>query len=801
MLELLEEHKVLEISLNLVHLYQDFLKSQGVDTTYQIDKKTLERTARSLEADGLASVHVVQIPLFSGSFASRTLVLHQSIGPKHKVVRDYIDQVHDRSLFTSSFAKKQLKVLPERQLEVERVDLKRKRSLPESSSLDSLSGIDSVSIYRGDESRENVDILENEEEQQEVELEGWHTISQQYGFLFPKMLRTRVFHEWLFSKMQSDPRFVTEENPCPFRNDGIFHSTMLLTEMPLELYLKVIGVTSLNAELKEFLDTADYSDFNVSNLPKSIRDTLFARRKWRFRRDVKMMVDILEFLGLVHPETSYMEEKPSTVISLQLRKRYRLTWRRIPFYDYHSDIRTLIRHYDLTSESILSDYWLQLQFTSIGPDDANLKHVDDSKDTKNPYSILQQLKTSRNWQIRFNYSLDQKKALGKYIDRESGKSVVATDAEFDIIAKAEGLSKMHLKMYFKKIEDSFQRRSTLMKQRHREARLLQMAKDQEAANTEAAASMASLMKSKRLAYNLFSNQTSRPSVVQLSHVAHARQVVRDVVSQSAGQPDTLRKMQHMPSTSALSSRHITTRVAEAEKDQERVFLEDDLTTEKEFVKSRRVAWTESESDLLIHAYAIMLNESKVNRRVMWRNIPPLFPNRGVHGCKKRIDFLVKIPHIRERIDNLVELWKVIYTEGLQSGRFSKTDEFDLKALINILKAKEQETGGFTENAGQPRNLPKNLADIQKRYSIVTDASHDAFTLEARQVEDFWRDKQTIVSKMQLLLSFPFTVRLYDQSEGDNSVISSISREEEIQEEVAQATIKVFYCRMIRGSMI
>ncbi|KAJ3296016.1 hypothetical protein HK104_002047 [Borealophlyctis nickersoniae] len=127
---LLEEKKILEVGYLLIKTYQELvatLQPDSPEVTHTIDKKTLLRTAKAMEAAGKLRVYTVQVPQLNGGYASRVLLLHKSLKPSDPEVQEYIEMMTDRHVLAAgTLLPKQIEVL--RDVELERPsDKKRKR--------------------------------------------------------------------------------------------------------------------------------------------------------------------------------------------------------------------------------------------------------------------------------------------------------------------------------------------------------------------------------------------------------------------------------------------------------------------------------------------------------------------------------------------------------------------------------------------------------------------------------------------------------------------------------------------------
>ncbi|KNC96633.1 hypothetical protein, variant [Spizellomyces punctatus DAOM BR117] len=364
LLQLVEDKKILEVGHLLVKAYQDLVSSQqdGSTPVHTVDKKTLVRTAKAMEADGLLKIHTITLPQMNGGYSSKMLFLHRSLEPTDNRVQEYIAMMHDRHVLLGG-KYKPAKVEIE-DLEVERLEDLHKRAMIEKeysrSATPTMWG--QVGVFRGvngDElahmantlgsggshimegiqnsqtrvsspavgagthvspnneidvktpTGQSLDLQRQTESKKKLpgsqdpdSDQFWLNVAQHYGYINAKMLRARYLHEWLWNRVL-DRKDQSERTPAsisggPYKNGGIFQAAMLFRELSFDMFLKIVGQTVASPVVDEFMRRPDYADVKIGDLPPALRTVVFGG-KTRYRRSLKQILDILEALHIVMP--------------------------------------------------------------------------------------------------------------------------------------------------------------------------------------------------------------------------------------------------------------------------------------------------------------------------------------------------------------------------------------------------------------------------------------------------------------------------------------------------------------------
>ena len=297
LLELLDTHKVLECGHALMDSYENLMEERGTQTGYRIDRKTLDRTAKSLQDDQLLSMHVIRIPQMAGSVLSKTILLHKSLTIKSPIVQDFIESIQMRLSQSSTSQKRILE-----NVELERLDSrKKKKRVTQKPAAAEGTLIDDAPVYRGDHDPNLIEFpfpaQESEEETENQNSNNWIACLLKHGYVQSVIPRSRILHAWLFQKLtkQSD-----KEN-FAYENDGWFSLSIILNDLDFGLYMKLVGLINEPPSLTEFLAQGNYSNYTTGNLPPPVREAIFSRGYVRYRREIRNIMNELERLKVISP--------------------------------------------------------------------------------------------------------------------------------------------------------------------------------------------------------------------------------------------------------------------------------------------------------------------------------------------------------------------------------------------------------------------------------------------------------------------------------------------------------------------
>ncbi|CAG8739192.1 18507_t:CDS:1, partial [Acaulospora morrowiae] len=321
---LLEEHQVIEHSAELVKLYQQTLakESNVMTTPHVIDKKTLQRAAAAMEEKGLLKTYNVSLPLLNGGSNTKLLFLHPSLTPSSPIVKEYVTKMLDRAILIGrSFKPSKIE---EVNIEVEPLEEFQRRVAAEAAA-----GEKTITLEVPSESNTNpsnsCDALlmnstapeglmgnlpgtEHVNKTLQTSNEMWwlHT-ARGYGWINAKMIRAKILHQYLISKL-FDENYID-------KNSRTFHTAILIRDLPLDLYLKIIGQSIPSQALTNYVCSGQSLDVSVIDLPSELRASLFSGN-YKFRQNLKRLIDILVALRILKPIRRVFNESGDPVLDV-----------------------------------------------------------------------------------------------------------------------------------------------------------------------------------------------------------------------------------------------------------------------------------------------------------------------------------------------------------------------------------------------------------------------------------------------------------------------------------------------------
>jgi hypothetical protein len=364
LLQELSERKILEIGKELCARIQERL----AEHRYTLDVKTLKRSAEILEREGSLKVVIASIP--SGT---RTLLLSPELMVSDQLVQDYISKLSE-FVRTGPLSASTLKLtkLKESMLHP---DFFAEGSLP-------LGIPQNPSV--------NIKAL------------------LQFGFIYGVLARAQLFHQYLLT--QSHNYFETI--PTVFEN------------IPLELYLKLIGTVRLSKELSNNL--SNLLNCPVGDLPEVFKEELSLNRK-RFQSQTAMLLQTLEQLQLIKGEDQYE--------SLNFKLPFKFVFAlEVPVYNYDGRIKKFLK---ATDESFFNDFWNEMKQIYADFQNRNISIHDEAEDLNIPKPILL-ARYSASWKHRPSRERDLERSLKKLLieskkpgdlDLEIGLSKISIEFE------------------------------------------------------------------------------------------------------------------------------------------------------------------------------------------------------------------------------------------------------------------------------------------------------------------------------------------------------------------------------------
>ncbi|ORY03011.1 hypothetical protein K493DRAFT_334426 [Basidiobolus meristosporus CBS 931.73] len=818
LLQLLEEKKILELSYLLIKSYQDLLASQlgtGAHLPHTIDKRTLARTATSLEEENLLTQYTVKLPLLNGTYNTKILFLHPSLTPQSPEVKEYVALMRDRIMLVGSTFKPPK--IEEENIEVERLEDMRKRI--------------GSTVQTPTSSQSRLDTSPTTPAKSNPSSDMWWlSTAQDYGWINAKMVRAKLLHQFLISKINSQLDQDALDDSA-----RVFQTSMLFTDLTLDLYLKIIGHTTQNTELTNYIKGNNDLSTRVIDLPHSIRTAIFGGN-YKYRRQLKQLLDILVALEILKPVARDFDEQGNVIYegldemndgefetSFQIvSSAYQLPLHvRMFDYSFPGANRNVIREYVLETIQDVTIYWSELQYVALqkvaeranvgsdneagnSGDSADESGEDGSKstpkrgkaekaedgDAKN--DPLYHITNPRNWQSSYPFTTHQRSVLESYVNRRKGLTPLEDEVKCRQIAAKLSLHVQRVKFFFKRIQDDHERK--LMKKRERQASAALEATRKH--HTHEGLIASSKMPDGESAFRKKRRDTIR------------ERLLKNAASASFGSDSTppnksRRRGKNTPGESSQSSIGRRSQREKLRKQQEPITNpglmeneenlpvigdEERFESQYESISRRyRSYWSPQEDEMLLHAYVILRYRAR-RSKFLWASITQVFPERVSENCRRRINVLLRNTRNQDRVNSLVIHWEALYHEGLKTGAFVDEDDvdmidFDLKGQLEYFMSALRNLPTHDPIPSYP--LPRNPAILES----IFDPSYVSSThREDVYFEDQVEFAVSLRGKMTVMYAHPFILRtkLHDNLD----LVSEDVDENKIQRELIKALVKM-----------
>jgi hypothetical protein len=659
------------------------------------------RAGEYMEMKGLLKRYTVALPLLNGGITRKLLFLHPTLTPDCKQVKEYIAKMQDKAILAGGTFK--ATPVDEVDVEVERLeDLQRRIGVDGISADTSLQSRYDPGIFSDTMDINNAETLpvvtgENTSPEKRSDPGSdlwWLNIAQDYGWINAKMLRAKLLHEFLIETINN----ASPDDTCISKEDSAFETAILLREMPLGLYLRVIGQTNPSKELTDYKNTGGDLFIRLIDVPPEIRATIF-RRNYKFRVALKNLLDILVALHLISPiskplddegnpilspltrtwlegnnesaASNYLESSDSDVLMPAYKVRHT-----VPMYDYAvpGPNRPYIKDFQIITSEDLQIYWSELQYIALqreteshitdvaGPQGNPQENPQDKtkltnlRKNKDP---LRFITFPRNWQGSYALSIRQKKLLESYVDRTQGKTPYNDDILCQTISEECTIPVPRVKAYYRRIEEAYYQK-TRTKQQHSGARRVPRPRRSRREG---------LLKQRSLSGVVASAQ-GEPSFRRRRRTTNVHRLVKNVQ----------RSRNNLSKDSNETEADEGLQIEAAIVDGEIVPVINDETrfeTQYEQLAQRtRPNWTVEEDELLIHAYAIMKVRA-AKSRFLWAAINKVISNRTKEMCRRRVAVLSKRVVMRDRINSLTVQWESIYKNAIEREEIIDENANDL----------------------------------------------------------------------------------------------------------------------------
>jgi len=702
---------------------------------------------RVLEKEEALKILVVQLPTLYGDFINKTLLLNQKVPTESDEVKQFIDSMRDKNVLNTGKLK-QHKVKFADSIEMENLDELKKRiqfhqkpgtksnkddDQKNKSNKDSTRKEDSTNNDNNENNKDNNNTSSTttkikSENQSNTIL--WNCIAQNYGWITAKMIRVKLLHLHILKCILKSKNLNELDKNQKYYT---FETTLIIKEMTLDLYLKIIGQLSVSPELDNFLRIPDSKKRTILELPKNIRYIFFGG-KMRFRRILKTTLEILIALKLIKPLNEKGEEievnNQHYVPQDTLCHLYNF-YISVPLYDYAVRELTFIKRFNIYNFDELNNYWIQLQCvcqqrdpdifnknseiksgkkknvsekksdeetTSTNADNNEIKdkeeetNQEDSKDSKENESDksprkrihysktvfdtshpLAYLTNIRNWQISISCTASQKLILDTYINKQKGITPLNNSALCKEIAAKIGISEIRVKSYFTRYELKYRKKKLSLINYKNGVSHKGSRRNRTRIKKSAKMGNSSIPSANSSNYGGSNHSLTNSSNKDPNELMRGRPSFRDnVLDHNSFKTGIKRKNSYSNKyTQPYNDNDLNSLpvIGDIEKYKSQYEANN---------KRKRPNWTAAEDEVLIHAYVISKHRAD-KAKLLWSPISLLFPNRTRELCCRRINVLLKNIYIQEKIRQLYIQWKSIYSIQLKKNK--QRDEYLHHATI------------------------------------------------------------------------------------------------------------------------
>ncbi|KAJ1928312.1 hypothetical protein IWQ60_002160 [Tieghemiomyces parasiticus] len=335
--ELIEAEGVVPINGELRQRLSDALEARYGPIPFLMDLKTVMRAARALEQHGQARLLRTAMPGVIRDAKLVTLAYHPSLTPDSPAVRRLLENLGDTIVMSRGKAPQKP---PVEAVSVARVGPVSRRS-----------GVATVVPSHPDEE--------------------WLTTTQDLGWISAKMVRARILHLWLIDYVRDqqnmDHRYVFPH--------GVFRQVLLLSRLPLHLYLQIVACRFLAPTPGEdnpvdYLYAHRHDATPLSELPAWIQRALRTQHH-TVRHQIDDQLNVLRALLLIYPadyahlHTAQQEASVTCPPSLSQApaNAFQLSID-APIKDLTclTDPRPILGRWSVRTPADAADYWSQLEF-------------------------------------------------------------------------------------------------------------------------------------------------------------------------------------------------------------------------------------------------------------------------------------------------------------------------------------------------------------------------------------------------------------------------------------------------------
>jgi hypothetical protein len=252
------------------------------------------------------------------------------------------------------------------------------------------------------------------------------------------MIRVRALHKYILS-------IWIEQGDILHEDTIIIPSTTIVGKMTAVLYLQVIGNRQLPTNVTKFLSNPDNKDTMIEDFPQDIAGPVVSK----IRRFLRMLLNILESLGIMEPETNgpnivqraYMVKKKIDLYDIRYKKEF-------------ADVRT----YTIVDEESFNGYWGALRYLATLRTTHVKEHLKPRLESDRDREYFTSIFSGRSWTMIYHYTPDQLDVLNYYIDEPNNKAPISNLDLCAEISQMTGLDIEAVHSYYEKVQKRIEKK-------------------------------------------------------------------------------------------------------------------------------------------------------------------------------------------------------------------------------------------------------------------------------------------------------------------------------------------------------
>ncbi|OAD66064.1 Homeodomain-like DNA binding domain-containing transcription factor [Phycomyces blakesleeanus NRRL 1555(-)] len=639
--------------------------------------KTIWRTAKELHKDGLVETKEISTTLMSGAIMKRGVFYRKGLdldGPELKSYTSIWNK--DHFVYPGTYSIKKFEKIEK---PVERLTERLGRMEKD---LEKAKNNNSVEVKEIEKKITNMKQNINNSNADEISTHrpstgsygNWMIIGMQLGYMCAKNIRCKLLHQFFIE--------IFERNlPGVDSKTRWISIRAIVEQMTLADYFTLIGFFQTDNEMREFIKNPKNKSVKILNLPKNIRLIIFSDKN-RLRRRICTLLEVLEWLNLIKRApggADKLDLPPNQIVSDETSY---IVLDHVSTFDLMDPERRTIHHYEIRDAGDIHVYWSDLQYicNKIENERPDFSKVNLSEEDK---ARILSLISAKNWSTTFMFTDAQRTALNAYINPKNGMTPLRNVPLCKKIARKLGLENPIIQGYFRKIEQAFVRKT--------EKKFLRVIERENGTDIRGKKRSRSKMFSENPNITLRTTQPFKRRVYSTGAIRMAKRAISkgdgDITTDTGSQP--------------MGLYHDTA-------DETPVVGEADFKEYTDRPAFNRIPWSEDEDELLVYCYVILKHRSE-NDRMRWTLAVPFFPERNRHKMRGRFSKIILIPSYQRKIFNMMKLWKILYEEGVATGRIKELPEGISKQTFGI----SDELIYFLERSRDisENNLPTNSLNL------------------------------------------------------------------------------------------